>query len=584
MKKSFLLLISVILMNFAFAQSSDNYYVSAEDAQQVAANFHAHQAAKLNPAKYNNTDYSVKSQVTLKTEQGNDCIHVVNYNTGGFVLVSADMRTAPILAYSFDSEFDYNNMAPSTKSWIDDNYKVQFEIIEEMNVAPSNEILTQWDNIRRNNFSFDKNSRGVDALVETKWNQDWPYNMFCPEHPEGPNGHTYAGCVATTMSQVMKFWNYPETGRGDYEYFWGDYVTVDFGATTYRWDEMTTSANIMSREAIAELMYHCGVSVDMGWGYDGSGTQTEYSVFSLKQYFKYRTGIYAQDRDTTQDDVWKLTLKEDIDRGHPIIYSGNAEDGSGGHAFVCDGYQDTSYFHFNWGWGGYNDGFFMIDDMTPGDNDFSYWQGIVLNITPDYADYCPTNTIYTQPEWTFGDGSGDSYYFNDTYCDWVINPEVEDIELLRLTFTKFDLAENDVLKVYKGSNSNPSLTLVGEYTAGNRPYTIDNWNGNKFYLVFETDGEGQAEGWEANYTTYAANVEVNELTGISLYPNPANETINVNGISNSDVAIYDIYGKLIKEFSELNSSSIDISDMSDGVYFMNISNKDGVKTLKFVKN
>ncbi|PLX07388.1 MAG: hypothetical protein C0596_10610 [Marinilabiliales bacterium] len=585
MKKSFLLLISVILMNFAFAQTSNNYYVSAEDAQQIGSNFHAHQAAKLNPVKYNNLDQSIKSQATLSTQEGLECMHVFNFNQGGFVLVSADMRATPVMAYSFEGEFDYNNMAPSTKSWIEDNYMVQFEIINESNMEVSESVLAQWESIRHNYFSFDKSVKGTEPLIETRWNQDWPYNMFCPEHPEGPGGHTYAGCVATTMSQVMKFWNYPEIGRGEYEYFWGDYVTSNFGETEYRWEEMTETATTNSREAIAELMYHCGVSVDMGWGYDGSGTQTEYAVYSMKQFFRYRTGIYAQDRDTTQDDVWKLTLKEEIDKGHPIIYSGNAEDGSGGHAFVCDAYQDTSYFHFNWGWGGYNDGYFNLDDMTPGgDNDFSYWQGIVTNITTDYADYCAESTIYTQPEWTFGDGSGDNYYFNDTYCDWLIDPEVDDIYLLRLTFTKFDLAENDVLKVYKGSNVNPSLTLVGEYTSANRPYTIDNWNGDRFYLVFETDGTGQADGLEASYTTYATEVEVNELTGISLYPNPANGTININGITNSDVVIYDIYGKQIKEFNSINSTTIDISDMSNGVYLMNISNKDGVKTLKFVKN
>ncbi len=583
MKKSFLLLISVIIMHFAFAQTS-NYHVSTDDAKLIGVNFHSHQAAKLNAVKYSNPDYSIKNNATLKSENGLECMHVFNFNKGGFVIVSADLRTTPILAYSNEGEFDSNNMAPSTKSWIEENYMPQFEIIEEMQITPDDAIVEQWNKISRNDFSSDKSTKSVDLLVETRWNQDYPYNMFCPEHPEGPGDHTYAGCVATTMSQVMKYWNYPETGRGEYEYFWGDYYTVDFGATNYAWDEMTVSANSSSREAIAELMYHCGVSVNMDYSYDGSGTQTEYAVFSLKQYFKYRTGIYAQDRDTTLDDVWKLTLKEELDKAHPIMYSGNAIDGTGGHAWVCDGYQDTSYFHFNWGWGGYNDGFFYLDDLTPGDNVFSYYNGIVTNITPDYADYCTGNTIYTQPEWSFGDGSGANYYFNDTYCDWVINPEVEDINLLRLNFTIFDLAENDVLKVYKGDSDNPSLTLVGEYTSTNRPYTIDNWNGNKFYLVFETDGEGQADGWEANYTTYAAGVEINQLTDISIYPNPANGTININGIANSDVVIYDITGKLIKEFKDLNSTTIDISDMTQGVYFLNVNNKDGVKTLKFIKN
>ncbi|MBN2776414.1 MAG: C10 family peptidase [Bacteroidales bacterium] len=588
MKKSFLLVITILLVNFVFTQtselSSNGYYVSIDDAKTVGVNFHANQAKKLNPVKYGNVDYSVKEQRTLKTADGLECMHLFNFNDGGFVLVSADIRTVPVLAYSNEGKFDYDNMAPATKSWIEENYMPQYEIINELNLEPNQEITKLWNDISKNNFSFDKSSKGVDILLPTRWNQNYPYNMFCPEHPEGPGGRVYAGCVATAMSQVMKYWDYPETGRGEYEYFWGDYITVDFGATEYRWDEMTTSANTLSRESIAELMYHCGVAVDMGWGYDGSGANTAYSVYSLKQYFKYRTGIYYQLRDTTSENVWKFTLKEELDKGHPIIYDGNPGDGTAGHAFVCDGYQDTSYFHFNWGWGGSNDGFFHIDNLNPDPYQFNYFQGAVLNITPNYADYCSGSTYYTQPEWSFGDGSGDNYYFNDTYCDWTINPDVEDFYLLRLTFTKFDLAENDVLKVYKGHPSNSALTLVGEYTAGNRPYTIDNWGGDKFYLVFETNGEGQADGWEAYYTTYATGVEVNSLTDVNIYPNPANEMINITGIYDANIAIYDIYGKLIMELNNTDSTGIDISDFSAGVYFINISNNDDIKTMKFIKN
>ncbi|MDD4217604.1 MAG: C10 family peptidase [Bacteroidales bacterium] len=588
MRKSFLLVIAIILANFTFAQTSNmsnqDYYVSSEQAKTVGINFHAQQANKLNQKKYGNADYSIKNQTTLKTLSGSDCIHVYNFNEGGFILVSADVRTTPVLAYSNEGQFDYNDMAPATKSWIEENYMPQYEIISEAGITPNQDILEQWSKISKNDFSFDKSNKSVDILLQTKWNQNFPYNMFCPKHPKGPNGRVYAGCVATAMSQVMKYWNYPETGKDSIKYFWGDYVTVNFEETQYRWDEMTVSATSMSRESIAELMYHCGVSVYMGWGYDGSGANTQYAATALKLHFKYRTGIYYLYRDATQDNVWKFTLKEELEKGHPIIYDGDPGTGEPGHAWVCDGYQDTSYFHFNWGWGGSSDGYFFMDNLNPESYEFNYGHGAVLNITPNDADYCKGTTILTQPEWHFGDGSGDNYYFNNTSCNWIINPDVEDIYLLRLTFTKFDLAENDVLKIYKGHPLNSALELIGEYTSENRPYTIENWGGDKLYITFETDSEGQAEGWEAYYTTSTSNVEVNTLNNVNIYPNPAQNSINIIGIVNSNVVIYDIYGKLIKEFNNINGTNLDISDMSDGVYFINISNTDGIKTMKFVKN
>lgn len=587
MKKSFLLVLVIILGNFIFAQTSNmsnqDYYVSSEQAKIVGVNFHAHQANKLHKEKYGNKDYAIKNQATLKTASGSDCIHVYNFNEGGFVLVSADVRTTPVLAYSNEGEFDYNNMPPATKSWIEENYMTQYEIIAELEVSHNQNILNQWNQISKNDFSYDKSDKSVDKLLQTRWNQNYPYNKFCPPHPQGPNGRVYAGCVATAMSQVMKYWNYPETGKGSITFFWGDYYTTDFSETQYNWDKMTETATSLSRDAIAELMYHCGVSVGMNWGYDGSGANTAYASIALKENFKYRTGIYYLQKAQTTDQVWKFTLKEDLDKGHPIIYDGDPGTGEPGHAWVCDGYQDTSYFHFNWGWGGSSDGYFFLDNLNPVSYEFNYGHGTVLNITPDNADYCKGTTVYTQPEWSFGDGSGDNYYFNNSSCNWIINPDVENVELLRLTFTKFDLAENDVLKIYKGHPLNSALELIGEYSSTNRPYTIDNWGGDKLYLTFETDSEGQAEGWEAYYTTFTSNVEINSLNNVNIYPNPAHNNINITGIINSNVAIYDIYGKLIKNYDKIDSTTLDISEMSAGIYFINVSNNNGIKTIKFVK-
>jgi len=415
MKNILSLCLGIVISIGLFAQA-----ISKDEAIIAGSNFYKHKAQAFDLVK---STPVVKEERLIKSPAGNDALYVLNYQKGGFVIVSANKSIAPVLAYSFESTFDYDDLAPANQLWID-KYMEQLDLIIENDIENDYRIDQMWEEVLNNELPDSKSVKGVSQLIETRWNQNSPYNYYCPEHPQGPGGKVYAGCVATAMAQVMKFWDYPETGRGSAEYFWGVYIEVDFEGTEYKWDEMTNSINTMSRDAIAELIYHCGVSVGMDYGPDGSGSSISNSFYALKQNFRYRSGVTEEEMYLYEDYQWKLLLREDLDKGHPILYRGT-DDGGNGHAFVCDGYQDTSYFHFNWGWGGYGDGYYYLDDVNP-QMDFHWGQGALINLTPNYAEYC--NSIeYNQREWTFDDGSGPNYYFNNQDCDWLISLTDHDV-------------------------------------------------------------------------------------------------------------------------------------------------------------
>lgn len=304
---------------------------------------------------------------------------------GGFVLVSADDGAVPILAFSARGTVGDN---PSFRAWLD-NYEKYLSV--ELSKPHSRHSL--WD--RMEEISLSKMvSDSVQALVRTTWNQTNPYNDAFPDVPEswtpgsGSDSKVFVGCVAVVMGQIMNYYEYPESGAG--RYFYADpatgYQGRDYYNYSYDWGSIasnifggSTSAEVND---VTELLYHCAVSVGMLYGEDGSSSAVEDAIYALVSHFDYDRNFTIAYSENYDGGDWTALLKADLDAGRPIIYRGS---GSGGHAFICDGYKvvnDQSYFHFNWGWGGYYDGWFLLNDLTPGDNDFSENQAAILGIHP----------------------------------------------------------------------------------------------------------------------------------------------------------------------------------------------------------
>lgn len=303
---------------------------------------------------------------------------------GGFVIVSADDRVQPILGYSEESSFDVTNMPPNLRDWLM-GYEEQIHYAIDENIKPTEEVVAEWSTLLEGGALAPKSTTAVNPLLTTQWDQSPYYNQLCPSYLFGV-GHTKTGCVATAMAQVMKYWNYPLQGRGYHSYNC-DYGTLsaNFANTTYDWvhmpNQLTSSSSTTQVNAVATLMYHCGVSVDMDYGIFSSGAITGNVASSLVSYFRYDNGAHFVSKEGNySENGWISLLKTELNAGRPMIYRG---EGSGGHCFVCDGYNNSNYFHFNWGWGGNDNGYYSINDLTPSIlNDFTSNQGAVIGIQP----------------------------------------------------------------------------------------------------------------------------------------------------------------------------------------------------------
>lgn len=248
------------------------------------------------------------------------------------------------------------------------------EAIKSGSARPA-EVINAWNALLSNNTMNFKSITAVEALMTTTWDQAPYYNDLCP-YDNNYNELTVTGCPATAMAQIMKYWDYPEHGTGYHSYNSENYGTLsaNFEATNYQWGSMPNSIN-NSNNAIATLMYHCGVSVEMQYGVAATGGSGGYVIeaqspiqhcceYAYKTYFGYKTTMQGLFRENYSDASWIQMLKTDIDAGRPIQYAGFGQ--GGGHTWVCDGYDANNYFHMNWGWGGTYDGYFSLNNLAPG--------------------------------------------------------------------------------------------------------------------------------------------------------------------------------------------------------------------------
>ena len=323
---------------------------------------------------------------TQTTESGANALYVFSFE-GGYLIMAADDVAQPILAFGEEGCFDANNI-PDGLAYYLRHYARQIEYAVTNNMTATPEIAEQWEQIRRYGvIRGERSTRGdVAPLISTNWNQDSPFNAYCPTGQGGPGGRAYAGCVATAMSMVMKRWNWPDHGQGSHSYTPSGYATqtVDFENAYYQWNNMPNSVNNSNYQAIALLMYHCGVAVDMQYGPQGSGAHSQDVPDAIFNYFRYTKSANRLDRDLYTRNEWEEILISNLQEGFPMYYSG--AEGNSGHAFVCCGYRESDRkFYFNWGWSGFNNNYFAIDALNTYSGNFNDYQGVIIDMIPDYV-------------------------------------------------------------------------------------------------------------------------------------------------------------------------------------------------------
>ena len=357
--------------------------VDINTAQSIGEKFI--KANLLSLRNFNNTEHVF----TMSDDNGNPCLYIFNIDDKGYFIMSADDRSKPILAYSDEGSVDMNNI-PSAMMYYLNHYKDAISYVIENDLEATDDIRQEWDLVTSKGIVTEKGlGRSVGPLVNLLWNQDYPYNYYCPTAPGGPGGRAYVGCAADAMAMIMKYWNYPDAGVGEHSYIPPGFPqqSITLGEE-YDWNNMpiqiTSSSPQNQIHAIALLMYHCGVTINMGYGADGSGAYSEDVPEAMSSHFKYTEEMRHDYRDNYTKTQWEDMLISNFDQGFPVYYAGQSN-ASGGHAFICDGYNDNRYIHFNWGWSGWNNGYFAIDAVNPQGYNFSDSQRAIFDFIPDYA-------------------------------------------------------------------------------------------------------------------------------------------------------------------------------------------------------
>jgi hypothetical protein len=501
MQKRFLLL---LLLALSISGNTRAGPIDTLVAATVARNFYLERLSADPQINNGNPEISIYETVNYK---GIPVYHVFNITKGGFIIVSANDRTIPVLGYSFEGVYGKGEMPCNFKAWMEQYCKQITEAGGSTRSIPK-EICREWERFSAPDFLPDKADEGNSVLpmLTSTWNQDNYYNSDCPPDDAGPGGHAYAGCVATAMGQLMYFYRFPQQGTGSYSYQHPVYGTIsaNFGATSYNWEGMPNSINTQN-DPIAKLLFHLGASVDMDFGPDGSGMWNHKAAYSLRTYFNYCPATQYIFRDSTTL-AWDSILITNLRDGKPLYYAGWEGVGStNGHAFVCDGYQDSAYYHFNWGWSGSYNGYFYINQLNPGGSNFNFAQEVIKDIFPDtlnhiYPVNCQGMKTLTYNTGSIDDGSGVYPYAGNTDCSWLIAPldyEHDSITSITLSFSRFDTESGaDSVSIYNGETTDSPL--IGHFSGHSIPPEIVS-NGNKMLIVFRTNASVNESGWLAEW-------------------------------------------------------------------------------------
>ncbi len=365
-------------MSLLFPATSIAQHVSVEQAREKATEFFKGKAS-------NGTNSSARKAMKQRSEAkltlaNQDATYYV-FNVGesqGFVIVSGDERTTPVLGYADKGRFEEGNLPEGLKQLLG-QYQSEMKMLNEMGVQ----------NAVPRNLSETKRP-AIEPLLRTAWGQDDPYNRMCPEQ-------SVTGCVATATAQIMDYHHWPTATTATipgYTTSTSQYEIPDLEPTTFDWEQIARHEKGMeeqitaeSCDAVAKLMYYVGASLEMDYTTWESGSSQFMAVPALQQYFDY--DAYLLERDAKSSLFWDDILYNELSQGRPILYVGNNNSLLSAHAFVCDGYDGEGRFHFDWGWDGDENGYFVPTAFSVNTGlgswpveGFSAWQCIIGGIRP----------------------------------------------------------------------------------------------------------------------------------------------------------------------------------------------------------
>ncbi len=359
--KKFMSLSSLALVTMlSFNASAGNVNVNAARAaansfikQQSAATFKAPGYADLKLA------HAEASKV-----DGANAYYAFNIDGGGFIIIAGEDRASTVLGYSDKGHLDFKNLPSNLKALLD-GYKSEIEFLQ---TYEGNDLEVVTPTI--------KATSAVEPLIKTTWGQEMPYYLQCPME----NGeYCVVGCVATAMAQVMYYWKFPTSSDAISGYgggWWGGITVPALPATTFDyslmlpsychwdWDNSELIQDTYTTEQaqeVAKLSRYCGQAVEMDYSPEGSGAYTWDQLAAMKNFgYSNNAQLKSKSGNTTE---WESMIRTELEAGRPILYSAS-DPSAGGHAFICDGYNSSNYYHFNYGWYGTCDGWYLTTALN----------------------------------------------------------------------------------------------------------------------------------------------------------------------------------------------------------------------------
>lgn len=374
-----------LLILFTFGFMSGHLWAAPVTAEQAAQKAKRFMAAKKGSVELNRTAWQEVAASRGEIDDTAPLLYVFNVGKDeGFIIVSGEDSTPEVLAYTEQGSYDYAQLPDNARAWID-SYARQIEELRQNHVEAAADEVEIYD--------------AIAPLLTCRWTQNAPYNNSCPIFVN--NQRSVTGCVAAAMAQVL----YHHRAKSvsalqatipaylcNSNWTAGQVSVSSFAAgSIVDWNNMldayTGATDETQKKAVADLMAYCGASVEVDYrdALNGGSSASETGVpEALKKYFGYAETAVLKYRKHFTTDNWDRLIYRELMNGRPVIFSGqdiqiiNGEEVKYGHSFVCDGY-DNGYFHFNWGWGGLSDGYYLISDLCPTDQGIGGKDGRAYN-------------------------------------------------------------------------------------------------------------------------------------------------------------------------------------------------------------
>ena len=332
LKRSFLILFLLLSVTTNYADNVD-----FNTALRIAR-------AYVNTSKKDAQNIKTRAAATA-TQQP---YYIFNDEAGkGFVVIAGDDKMGKVLAYSKEASIDMTNLNPEAR-YLFDTYR---QVYEELS---KNKTLTTRAG------AATKAADAVQPLLKSKWGQDYPYSK---------QTRYMTGCVATAVAQVMYYHKWPAQGKGQESYmvkFDNTVRSADFTKSHYDWDNMLLDYNrrnitTKQEDAVALLMNDVGIATNMQYTDRASGTQSYMAERALRNYFDYDAAMVTRSYEGVDNFI--EIVKEELRNGFPLYISGDSKTG-GGHAWVCDGFDEEDRFHMNFGWNGQANGYYSLATLN----------------------------------------------------------------------------------------------------------------------------------------------------------------------------------------------------------------------------